>query len=49
MRLTVRRLLEAVAIYPDRPELTREYRELEEVGIRKASTYTDAHLYDKVL
>ncbi|MCU0713642.1 MAG: DUF433 domain-containing protein [Pirellula sp.] len=49
MRLTVRRVLEALAIYPDRRELMREYPELEEEDIRQALTYAAAHLDDKVL
>ncbi len=36
MRLTVRRVLRAVALYPDRAELFREYPELEEDDIRQA-------------
>jgi len=35
VRLTVRRVLEAVATYPDRAELLREYPELEEEDIRQ--------------
>src|SRR5580700_8161045 len=34
LRLTVRRVLEALAIYPDRAELKREYPELEHEDIR---------------
>jgi uncharacterized protein (DUF433 family) len=34
MRLTVRRVVEAVALYPDRAELKREYPELEDDDIR---------------
>ena len=49
MRLTVRRVLEALAIYPDCGELTKEYPELEEEDIRQALTYAAAHLDDKVL
>ncbi len=49
MRLTVRRVLEVLAIYPDRRELMREYPELEEEDIRQALTYAAAHLDDKVL
>jgi uncharacterized protein (DUF433 family) len=36
MRLTVRRVVEAVALYPDREELRREYPELEDEDIRQA-------------
>lgn len=34
MRLTVRRVLEALALYPDRTELRREYPDLEDEDIR---------------
>lgn len=40
MRLTVRRVLEALAIYPDREDLRREYPELEEEEIRQALEYS---------
>ncbi len=36
LRLTVRRVLEALATYPDREELRREYPELEDEDIRQA-------------
>lgn len=36
LRLTVRRVLESLAIYPDRAELKREYPELEDDDIRQA-------------
>ena len=36
MRLTVRRVVEAVATYPDRQDLLREYPELETEDIRQA-------------
>jgi uncharacterized protein (DUF433 family) len=36
MRLTVKRVLEAVALYPNRDELQREYPELEAEDIRQA-------------
>ncbi len=49
MRLTVRRVLEALAIYPDRSDLTKEYPELEEEDIRQALAYAAAHLDDRVL
>jgi uncharacterized protein (DUF433 family) len=49
LRLTVRRVLEAVAAYPDREELRREYPELEEEDIRQALEYAAAMLDDKVL
>ena len=36
LRLTVRRVVELVAVYPDRDELRREYPELEAEDIRQA-------------
>lgn len=49
LRLTVRRVVEAVALYSDRAELRREYPELEEEDIREALAYAAANLDDKVL
>ena len=47
LRLTVRRVLEAMAIYPDRDELRREYPELEDEDLRQALEYAAACLDDK--
>ena len=49
LRLTVRRVIEALATYPDRAELKREYPELEDEDIRQALTYAAGVLEDKVL
>jgi uncharacterized protein (DUF433 family) len=49
MRLTVRRVLEALATYPDREELRGEYPELEEEDIREALAYAAANLDDRVV
>ena len=49
LRLTVRRVVEAVAIYPDRNDLKREYPELEEADIQEALAYAAANLDDKVI
>lgn len=49
MRLTVRRVLEAVATYPNRDELFREYPELEEEDIRQALEFASANLDDTVI
>lgn len=49
LRLTVRRVVEAVALYPDRQELRREFPELEEEDIREALAYAAANLDDKVM
>ena len=42
LRLTVRRVVEAVAVYPDREAVRREYPELEEEDIRQALEYAAA-------
>lgn len=49
LRLTVRRVLEALAIYPERAELKREYPELEDEDIRQALAFAAALVDDKVL
>jgi uncharacterized protein (DUF433 family) len=49
LRLTVRRVVEAVATYPDRPELAREYPELEEEDVRQAILFAAANLDDQVI
>ena len=40
MRLTVRRVLEAVALYPNRDDLFRNYLELEPEDVRQALEYS---------
>lgn len=49
MRLTVRRVLEALATFPDRDELRAEYPDLEDEDIRQALAYAAASLDDKIL
>ena len=49
MRLTVRRVLEALATYPDREQLRAEYPELEDEDIRQALEFAAANLDDKVV
>jgi uncharacterized protein (DUF433 family) len=49
LRLTVRRVLEALATYPDREELKREYPELEDEDIRQALAFAADMLDDRVL
>lgn len=39
MRLTVKRVLEALAVYPNLAELKQEYPELEDEDIRQALAY----------
>ncbi len=48
MRLTVRRVVEAVALYPDRLELRREYPELEDNDIRQTLEFAASNLDDQV-
>jgi uncharacterized protein (DUF433 family) len=49
MRLTVRRVLEAIATYPDREELFREYPELEDEDITQVLEFAAANLSDETL
>jgi uncharacterized protein (DUF433 family) len=49
LRLTVRRVLEALAIYPDRSKLRTEYPELEDEDIRQALEYAAANLDDRIV
>ena len=49
LRLAVRRVLEALATYPDRAELKREYPELEDEDIRQTLAFAAALVDDKVL
>jgi len=49
MRITVRRVLEALAVYPDREELKREYPEIEDEDIKQALEYAAAYLDDRII
>jgi uncharacterized protein (DUF433 family) len=49
MRLTVRRVVESVAIYPNWDELKQEYPELEKEDIRQALQFAAGNLYDQTL
>ena len=49
MRLTVRRVLEAIATYPDREELFREYPELQKEDITQVLEFAAANLSDETL
>jgi uncharacterized protein (DUF433 family) len=44
LRLTVRRVIEALVLYPDRSRLRREYPELENDDIRQAVAYAARNL-----
>lgn len=48
MRLSVRRVLEALALYRDRDELHTEYPELEDEDIRQALEFAAANLDDRI-
>lgn len=48
LRLTVRRVMELLAIYPDRSELFQEFPELEEEDIRQALAYAATYLEDQI-
>jgi uncharacterized protein (DUF433 family) len=43
-RITARRVLEAVAVYPDRSNLRREYPELDDEDIRQALMFAARQL-----
>lgn len=49
LRLTVRRLLEVIALYPDRAELYAEYPEVDDEDIRQALEFAAANLDDRVV
>jgi uncharacterized protein (DUF433 family) len=49
LRLTVRRVVELLAVYPDRGELHQEYPELEDEDIRQALLFAATYLDDKVV
>ena len=49
MRLTVKRVLALLAMYPDRAELKREYPELEEADIRQVLAFAAASIADETL
>jgi uncharacterized protein (DUF433 family) len=49
LRLTVRRVLKALALYPSREDLRREYPELEDEDIRQALEFAAASLDDETL
>lgn len=49
MRLTVRRVVEAVALYPNRDDLFAEYPELEAEDVRQALEFAAQNLDDRVI
>lgn len=49
LRITVRRVLQALAMYPDREEFRREYPELDDEDVRQALQFAASYLDDKVV
>jgi len=49
MRFTVRRVVEAAALYPDRYELKAEYPELDDEDIAQALDFAARNLDDQIL
>lgn len=47
MRLTVRRVVAAVAAYPERSDLLRNYPDLDEEDVRQALEFAAANLADE--
>jgi len=48
-RLTVKRILKLLAIYPDRVELLREFPDLEPQDLEQALAFAAASIDDKVI
>ncbi|EGV17422.1 DUF433 domain-containing protein [Thiocapsa marina] len=49
MRLTLRRVVKAVAAYPDRDELKQDYPEIDDEDIRQALEFAAISLDDQIL
>ncbi|BAY30594.1 hypothetical protein NIES2107_24390 [Nostoc carneum NIES-2107] len=49
LRLTVRRVIELLAIYPDRQELRQEFPELEDEDIQQALIFASSYLDDRII
>ncbi|KAB8315612.1 DUF433 domain-containing protein [Tolypothrix campylonemoides VB511288] len=49
LRLTVRRVIELLAIYPHREELRQEFPELEDEDIRQALIFACSYLDDRII
>lgn len=49
MRITVRRVLELLASYPDRASLLAEYPDLEDADLKQALSYAAAAVDDDLL
>ena len=49
LRLTVRRVIELLATYPDREELRQEFPELEDEDIRQALIFASSYFADRIV
>ncbi|TVQ16833.1 MAG: DUF433 domain-containing protein [Leptolyngbya sp. DLM2.Bin15] len=49
LRLTVRRVIELLATYPDREELHQEFPELEDEDIQQALMFVASYLDDRII
>jgi uncharacterized protein (DUF433 family) len=49
LRLTVRRVIELLATYPDREELRQEFPELEDEDIQQALIFASSCLDDRIV
>lgn len=49
LRLTVRRVIELLATYPNREELHQEFPELEEEDIQQALIFVSSYLDDRII
>ena len=49
MRLTVKRVVELAALYPNREKMLQEYPELEDEDIRQALLYVATYLDDRIV
>lgn len=49
LRLTVRRVIELLATYPDREELYQKFPELEDEDIRQALIFASSYLDDRII
>ncbi|MBN3950068.1 MAG: DUF433 domain-containing protein [Nostoc sp. NMS7] len=49
LRLTVRRVIELLATYPNREELRQEFPELEDEDIQQALIFASSYLSDSII
>jgi uncharacterized protein (DUF433 family) len=49
MRLTVKRVLEALSLYPDRKDLFSEFPELDEEDVRQALIFAAENMSDRLI